>query len=242
MHPALSPLERQQLRIAERAITFWHRVRFDLVIRLVRERRLAGVLDVGAGAGLLGDHVHQAPGKIRYRFEESSDALAAALTTRFGADAAGKPDETIDADTVITLLDVVEHIDDDVGFLSSLASRCRAGATVIVTVPALPWLFSSWDEDLGHHRRYRRDEIAQVVDAAGFDVDEANYLFPELLPIAVVRRYRRGEHTGGADFPVLPRPVDRAGSVVSGATTRLRRWWPAGTSLVVVGTARGASA
>jgi SAM-dependent methyltransferase len=225
----LTPLEHQQLHVAP-APTFWHRVRFGLIVDHLRSRPTTAVLDVGAGSGLLGEHLR--PSGVRYRFTESSPALAAALTARFGETALddGGP---ITSDTVVTLLDVIEHVADDAGLVTDLAARMRPGAGLVVTVPALRWLFSSWDTDLGHFRRYGRRELAALVERCGFEVHEASYLFPELIPPALLRKLRRS--TGdAADFPHLPAAVDRVGAVISGTTARLRRWSPAGTSVFVV--------
>lgn len=225
----LTPLEQQQLHVAP-SPTFWHRVRFDLVAAHLRTRPTAAVLDVGAGSGLLGEHLRSTG--VTYRFTESSPALAAGLEARFGAEArdTGGP---LAPDTVVTLLDVIEHVEDDAGLLAELASRMPVGAGLVVTVPALDWLFSSWDTDLGHHRRYRRRAVVDLVDAAGFDVVEASYLFPELLLPALLRKLRRS--TGeAAEFPTLPPLVDRVAGAVGGVSGRLRRWWPVGTSVLVV--------
>lgn len=225
----LTPLEQQQLDVAPTP-TFWHRVRFGLIVDHLRTRPTTAVLDVGAGSGLLGDHLR--PTGVRYRFSESSPALRQALTERFGESALddGAP---IRSDTVVTVLDVAEHVEDDAGFLAELADRMQPGAGLVVTVPALGWLYSSWDTDLGHFRRYGKRELRALVERCGFDVHEASYLFPELIPPALLRKLRRS--TGeAADFPNLPSFVDRVAAVVSGATARLRRWWPVGTSLLVV--------
>ena len=45
---------------------------------------------------------------------------------------------------------------------------------LVITVPALGWLFSSWDVDLGHHRRYAKRELAALVARCGFDVIETS--------------------------------------------------------------------
>lgn len=227
-----SPLEQQQLNVAA-SPTFWHHVRFEFVREYSRARGAHTVLDIGAGSGMLGNHLDGT--EIEYRFTETSPSLRGALIERFGHAALADDDEPIDADTVTTLLDVIEHVEDDAALLCGLADRMETGAGLIVTVPAMRWLFSSWDRDLGHHRRYSRKGAAAAVQAAGFAVDERSYLFPELVPIAALRRFR-ASNGSTAEFPALPSWVDRLGRWVSTATTWARRCWPVGTSVVVVAT------
>jgi len=75
-----------------------------------------------------------------YRFYEPIDGLADRLTQRFG-EAPRLSDATAVAGADdVTLLDVVEHIDDDRGFLVGVVGSMRPGATLVVTVPALPVL------------------------------------------------------------------------------------------------------
>lgn len=241
MQPALTPLEQQQLDVAGApSATFWHRVRFDLVADLVAEAGARCVIDVGAGSGLLGDHLRAlaTPRDVEYRFTESSESLRAMLVERFGADAERAAGEPVDAASVVTVLDVIEHVDDDAAMLLGVHRSMEAGATLVVTVPAMGWLFSSWDTDLGHLRRYHRRDAADVVRAAGFEVAEVSYLFPELVPIALLRRWRRPDGDR-ADFPELPGWLDRVAAGVGRITTRLRRVWPVGTSVVVVARSTG---
>lgn len=225
----LTPLEQQQLHVAPSA-TFWHRVRFELVEAHLRTRPTTAVLDVGAGSGLLGEHLRHTG--VRYRFSESSPALAASLVARFG-DASSDDGGVLTSDVVVTLLDVVEHVEDDAALLRSLAARMRPGADLVVTAPAMTWLFSSWDTDLGHHRRYTKRRLAELVATCGFDVVDAGYLFPELVPPALVRKLRRSGG-GAAEFPSLPGVVDRLAATIGRLTARLRRWWPLGTSVLIV--------
>ena len=225
----LTPLEQQQLLVTPRP-TFWHRVRFELVADHLRTRPTTAVLDVGAGSGLLGEHLR--PSGVRYRFGEASPTLRAALSARFG-EASLDDGGPLTSDVVVTLLDVIEHVDDDEGLLCELARRMQPGADVVVTVPALRWLFSSWDTDLGHHRRYSKRELRSLVERCGFEVVEASYLFPELVGPALLRKLRRSRGEA-AEFPDLPVTVDRAAAAVGRTTARLRRWWPIGTSALVV--------
>ena len=169
---------------------------------------------------------------VAYRFEELSPLLDQQLTRRFGPERRSDPAAAITADTLVALLDVVEHIEHDVEALSAIAARMEPGAHVVITVPALQWAFSSWDSELGHFRRYSRASLRRAVTAAGLEVDHVAYLFPELLPLLPMRKLRRAPRAH-ADFPQLSPVVSRVGHAISTLTTKLRRVWPAGTSVVL---------
>jgi hypothetical protein len=176
---------------------------------------------------------------VEYRFEELSPVLDEQLVRHFGADRRADPHGSIGSGTLVALLDVVEHIEHDVDALTAIADRMAPGAHLIITVPALQWAFSSWDTELGHFRRYSRRSLRRVAEAAGFEVDEVAYLFPELLPLLPMRKIRRAPRDH-VDFPQLGPFVSRVGHAISTATTRLRRVWPAGTSVVLVARAGAA--
>jgi len=231
---SLTPLEQQQTDLVDpEAHTFWHRVRFDIVVAEARDVGATSVLDIGAGSGMLGDHLSAAAPSITYRFDESSPVLDDRLGTRFGDDARFGPDERVPRHTVAALLDVIEHIDDDVDALRSWRDRMDPGARLVVTVPALQWAFSEWDTQLGHHRRYSRPRLRGTLHSAGFDVLRCDYLFPEMLPIVVKRRLLAGDDDG-VDMPRLSDRVNRIGYRISSSSARLRRVWPAGTSVVAL--------
>jgi 2-polyprenyl-3-methyl-5-hydroxy-6-metoxy-1,4-benzoquinol methylase len=70
-------------------------------------------------------------------------------------------------DTVI-LLDVLEHIEHDRQLLQQLRQSLQPGGRLILKVPALSWLYSSLDRAIGHHRRYSRATLAEVLQQAGY--------------------------------------------------------------------------
>jgi glycosyltransferase involved in cell wall biosynthesis len=72
-------------------------------------------------------------------------------------------------DTVICL-NVIEHVEDDRKAFSNIHSLLAPNGTAIVLVPQGKWLYGSFDEMLGHKRRYTRDELKQVAEASGFQV------------------------------------------------------------------------
>ncbi|MBI4884577.1 MAG: class I SAM-dependent methyltransferase [Actinobacteria bacterium] len=239
--PQLTALEQQQLTVAAASgDTFWHRVRFRLVAQAVARSGANTVLDIGAGSGQLGQWLGLRSNPPRYLFQETSPLLDAALAAKFGAEHRGAEDATIASTTLVALLDVLEHIEHDEIALRAIGARMVPGAQLLVTVPAFQRLFTSWDDSLGHFRRYTRGEILRLADRAGFTVLSSAYIFPELLPLVLLRKLRRSERSA-AEFPSLPRVIDRTAEACSRATTALRRLWPAGTSVVALLTPKAAS-
>ncbi len=240
----ISALERQQIQVITKP-TFWHHVRYEVVRRVIVKSRNTNVTDIGAGAGGLGDHLLLRAPSIEYRFEESSALLSDALMLRFGVQARGSGYQQFSSGSAVSLLDVLEHVEDDAAMLAEIADRMQPGARLVLTVPAMSWLFSAWDRDLGHFRRYSRRSITSVVEGTGLRVDEASYLFPELVPVAILRKLLRPSPKvntklpaagRNADFPTLPNMVDRVLRAVATATARFRKLWPIGTSVFVVAT------
>ena len=167
----VTPLERQQLesRRAARA-TYWHRIRFGLVAAEAGRRGLDRIVDLGAGAGLLGEWLTVRRPSLEYAFSEPSPVLRGELLARFGAEREVGTDEPIAAGTLVAMLDVLEHIADDHAALTALRARMAPGSALVITVPAMQWAFSSWDEELGHVRRYSRRRLGDDLAAAGFTV------------------------------------------------------------------------
>ena len=227
-------LERQQLHVnAPAAHTFWHWVRFALVIDKARTEKAQEIFDIGAGSGMLGDWMATEAPDLRYRFSELSETLDSALGERFGENARYPSDSLVPSTTVISMLDVLEHIEDDSAALAEIADRMEPGASIVVTVPAMQWAFSSWDTELGHFRRYSRAQLEATLRGAGLRVEGSQYLFPELLILLPIRKLRRGQRSD-VDFPQLSPLLNRIGYLISSTTARLRRWWPVGTSVIAV--------
>jgi SAM-dependent methyltransferase len=63
----------------------------------------------------------------------------------------------------ILYLDVLEHIGDDAGELRRTAMFLRPGGALVVLAPAHPWLYTPFDRAIGHHRRYTKKSLRNVV-------------------------------------------------------------------------------
>jgi hypothetical protein len=84
---------------------------------------------------------------------------------------------------IILLLDVIEHIEDDAGFLSSLVNHplISEDTWFILTAPAYPCLFSSHDKFLNHYRRYTRKSLNCILNKTGLKSLKSGYFFFVLL-------------------------------------------------------------
>jgi hypothetical protein len=88
--------------------------------------------------------------------------------------------------------DVLEHVINDVVFLSDYVRGAPVGSKFAITVPAFMSLWSGHDVFLKHYRRYRRKELVEVVNASGLEVRTVRYLYVVLFPIAwIIRKLPR---------------------------------------------------
>ncbi|MCA9174489.1 MAG: class I SAM-dependent methyltransferase [Planctomycetales bacterium] len=140
--------------------------------------------------------------------------------------------------TVCVMLDVLEHLADPVQVLKHAAACLEPGGGIVFTVPAYPWLFSSWDKRLGHYRRYTRRMIVEQAADAGLGVRWLNrwnsFTLPPAIALRTLNRLRGREQA--AEFPRVSSPVNW---LLKTAARCERKWLerlplPCGLSLVGV--------
>ena len=142
---------------------------------------------------------------------------------------------------MILLLDVLEHIEDDLGALTVLRRKLAPGGRLLLTVPAAPWMWSGHDVAHHHHRRYTAGSLGKVLKTAGFAVRHQSHynslLYPAIAAARLAGRVLRRE--GGDDAMPAPR-VNRLLTSIFGVERHwIARWSvPFGVSLAVVAEAR----
>jgi SAM-dependent methyltransferase len=75
----------------------------------------------------------------------------------------------------IFALNVIEHIEDDTKAMRNLKKMLEPEGIVAILVPAYPWLFSRFDTELGHYRRYTSKTLNSLLERGGFAVNESFY-------------------------------------------------------------------
>jgi len=133
----------------------------------------AAIVDFGAGTGTFAQRLTMAGYAVR------CVELDPVLRHRLAAAGLGVyalteevPPASLD---YIYSLNVLEHIEDDLGALRELRSRLKPGGRLMLYVPAFQSLYSSMDRLVGHFRRYRRHQLLALLRRAGFEIDGARY-------------------------------------------------------------------
>jgi 2-polyprenyl-3-methyl-5-hydroxy-6-metoxy-1,4-benzoquinol methylase len=183
---------------------WWWRAREKLVLEAIgrwhQPQPGDHVLDVGCGDGLLFSQL------ARFGAVEGVEADASAVSaanTSAGAIHVQPFDETFQSGrryALITMLDVLEHLDDAPGALHHAARLLTPQGTLVVTVPALRWLWTRHDVLNEHRTRFSRATLLPLFAAANLRVLHARYLFPTLVAAKLAVRAKE------ALIPGEPRP------------------------------------
>jgi hypothetical protein len=144
-------------------------------------------IEVGAG---LGDYAEAwvGRGQPRMTVSEADPGRLSYLRSRFAADTRVVVRELdltsgeTAAHSAVVAINVLEHLEDDVGALRAMAWQVRPGGKVVVFVPAFEVAMSRFDRAVGHFRRYRKRTLAAAFHDAGLDVAELHYVNAPGLP------------------------------------------------------------
>ncbi len=139
---------------------------------------------------------------------------------------------------VVTALDLLEHVDDDLKALAELHRVCKPGGTLVVTVPAYGFLWSAHDEALHHRRRYAPHELYDKLTTMGFEVERLSHFMCGLFfPVFLLRLWQSLWKRGlrpQSDLRPLPSWLNRFLIWLLGGERWLLRWLtlPFGVSLI----------
>ena len=139
------------------------------------------VAEVGAGIGSISRLLLEQPIERLAAFEPSAnmfphlaeavraDSRVTAVHGVFDASQAGRGYDSV------LYVNVLEHVEHEREELAAAHAALRPGGHLLVFVPALAWLFSDFDREVGHFRRYSKDALERVVEHAGFEVVDSRW-------------------------------------------------------------------
>lgn len=223
---------------------WWWQVRRRFVLRMLdalsARRPLKRILDVGCGDGLFFEELS------RYGEPRGVEADAGLVdpqgpwASRVTVAPFGPGYRDGGRYDAVLMLDSLEHIEDDRGAARRAFELLEPGGFLVLTVPALPSLWSVHDVANRHFRRYDKASLRAVLERAGFEVESLSFYFGwPVLPMYARKLLggARGPADAG-DYSVLPpaRPLNAllySLSALEQALTGLRGT-PVGSSLFAV--------
>jgi SAM-dependent methyltransferase len=171
----------------------WWQARSRLTLELLRRLEIlppARVLDAGCGWG----STLKALEKVGYRVtgadisRKALDTLDQSSRELVEFDLTQPVPGGIEPFDAVLALDVIEHLDDDRSALARLGELVRPGGIVVVSVPALPDLFTEFDAIQGHRRRYVPEVLKDAFEGTGLTIDRLFWWGSWMVPI--LRRSR----------------------------------------------------
>jgi SAM-dependent methyltransferase len=172
----------------------------------------AHVLDAGCGTGGLLRRLHAAHPAWQLTGLDFSPLACEFARERTGGEVvqgsvAALPFAAATFDAV-TSCDVVCQVAEPAVAVAEFHRVLKPGGTLVLTMPAYPWMYSYHDREVGNLRRYSRGEVNGLLRAAGFTVTASTYWNTLLFPLAVLRRKVFRPATPASDVARFPEPVE----------------------------------
>lgn len=157
------------------------------------------VLEIGCSSGFLIRELHKqlkhaiiiGADVVKSPLYKLADALPGVPLIRFDLLQNPLPKECVD---VLVMLNVLEHIEDDVLALENAFQLLKPGASLVIEVPAGRYLYDAYDAQLHHYRRYSVRELQSKLELAGFVVTRKShlgfFLFPAFALVKLANKFR----------------------------------------------------
>lgn len=219
---------------------WWYRARSEL-LRTIVEPHIGDpktVLDVGSADGpsvaWMRERGHRVALDLDFEALKPGDVCASAMDMPFG-------DASFD---LVAAFDVLEHCEPEARAVSEIARVLTPGGRLLIAVPAYQWAWTTFDRDIGHHRRYTRKRLVAALAAQGLEVQRATYMFAGTLPMftaeRMLRKVRKEPDGPDTDLPQISATVERVLMGLCNVDKRVlrKRDLPFGSSVVAVATKR----
>lgn len=157
--------------------------------RIIQESRF--LAEIGCGSGLLQKEIEDRYSKAVTGFDLNELALrqnVSRISPIYCYDIHQRNPEFRGRFDLALLFDVLEHIEDESGFLQAVKFHLNQSGTLLINVPAHQFLYSDYDRAAGHVRRYSLNQLIKVAAENGFKVREATYWGLPLFPLLALRK------------------------------------------------------
>jgi ubiquinone/menaquinone biosynthesis C-methylase UbiE len=206
------------------------------------------VMDIGCSSGFFLELLRQrfpncaivGADCVRGPLERLSKSMPDIPLLQFDLSMCPLPDQSFDA---LVLLNVFEHIEDDLGAARQAHRILRPGGVAVVEVPAGPHLYDVYDRQLLHFRRYRMADLLDRLRTAGFEILERSHLGCFLYPAFRRVKKRNQKYLSASpavQLEVVKRSISRSSNsglmhIIMRLESGLRDWisYPVGIRCLV---------
>jgi SAM-dependent methyltransferase len=146
------------------------------------------ILEIGSGIGnisqlviedgrsiTLSDYNDEYCESLRKKFSQYSNVREVIKIDLLDPDFENKYSSYKEKFDSIFLLNVIEHIEDDLIAVKNCDSLLKAGGHLILLAPAYPWLYCTFDKQLGHYRRYSLKQLKELLRKGTFSILKGDY-------------------------------------------------------------------
>lgn len=175
---------------------FWMRRRWKVLTKLLSKKvhiDLNKIADIGCGIGTQSNIIQKFFCGEVDGIDLNSNALTRAAESFsdcnfFCMNVLNAPDKFLCNYDAVFILDILEHLENPAPLLTSCASILKDQGIAIINVPSGPSLFSSYDEVVGHQRRYSLDLLLEQVNESGLKTLSWSFWGASLLPLLFARK------------------------------------------------------
>ena len=166
---------------------WYYQFKGNALLQLIANVKPARILDVGAGSGFFSRLLlERTPCMEAFCIDPSYEKEHVAMVGDKQIHYLRQM-ESSKVDLAL-FMDVIEHVDDDIGLLQDYIKKVPHGTWFFITVPAFSWLWSEHDEFLEHRRRYSLNSLELSIKNSGLSIQKSGYLFALVFPIAAILR------------------------------------------------------
>ena len=179
----------------------WETARFEVMLRLLRNgfsKSDLNIADIGCGDTFVVNSLAERFPKSKYLAVDSAftDADIDFFANEFSRKNINLAKSVAAIDTftskldIVLLMDVIEHIEDEVLFLQDIVSQdfIHKETLFFITVPAFQSLFTAHDKHLLHYRRYSRKALTETLRESGLEIIDSGYFFTSLMKVRVLQK------------------------------------------------------
>jgi len=174
---------------------FWIKRRFDVLRKLgqaitFRDKKIG---EIGCGYGLVQKQLEQGYGVTVDGFDLNADALRDSQASdhpRFCYNVFDCDSRFAAHYDLLVLFDVLEHVEQEKGFLEAVLYHLKPGGLLLINVPALMFFYSAYDKVIGHQRRYSIRTLEAICASVGLKRTAVSYWGLPMIPILFLRNLR----------------------------------------------------